>query len=76
MYNFTEYRLHYFQTIGNLVLYSKNEVTYFNVNIADSNNFRFFNYKTKLLESTKANENNGIIKTQTISILLKYSRNI
>ena len=55
MYNFTEYRLHYFQTIGNLVLYSKNEVTYFNVNIADSNNFRFFNYKTKLLESTKAN---------------------
>ena len=56
MYKLLEHSSNYFDTTGNLWFYSKAEATSFNNGIVDTNTFKFFKYKTKLIGSTVAME--------------------
>ena len=49
MYNLIEYSSNYSEITGSLCFYSKDEVTDFNEDIANDNNFKSFKYKAKLL---------------------------
>ena len=64
---------------GSLWFYSKDEANNFNNNIASTNNFKFFKYKTKLLGNTVAqlasNAVNGILRNATVVVTLKYLSN-
>ena len=75
MYNLIEYSSNYFETTGSLWFYSKDETTNFNANIADDNNFKSFNYETKLLGNTEADRANEILENATIAVSLKYLSN-
>ena len=54
------------------MVYSKDEATNFNNNIANTDNFKYFGYKAKLLEDAVADEANGIVKNATVAVPLKY----
>ena len=73
MYNLLEYSSNYSGTTGSLWFYSKDEATIFNINIGDTNNFKSFKYKTKLIRSTTAT--NGILENVKIAVPLKYPGN-
>ena len=79
MYNLIEYSSNYFETMGSLWFYSKDETTNFNSNIANTNDFKSLKCKAKLLASTVAqpavNATNGILKNATVVVLLKYLSN-
>ena len=75
MYDLLQYSSSYSDTTDTLCLYSKDEATYFNVNIEDTNSFRSFKYKAKLLGSTEADAANLILKSTSVVVLLKYLRN-
>ena len=73
-----EYSSNYSERIGSLLFYSKDEATDFNKNIASTDNFKSFKYKAKLLWNTEAqadNAVNGILKSVTIAVPLKYLSN-
>ena len=75
VYNLVQYISNYSETTGSLWLYSKNEPTDFNNNIADTDNFKSFKHKAKLLGNTVAqddNNANGILKNVRIAVPLKY----
>ena len=59
--------------------HSKDKVSNFNNNIVNTDTFRSFKYKAKLLGNTVAQPNpnyaNGILKNATISVPLKYLSN-
>ena len=79
MYNLIEYSANYSETTGSLWFYSKDEAPDFNADIVNDNNFKSFKYKAKLLGNTVAqadNAANGILKTATIAVVLKYLNNI
>ena len=65
MYNLIEYSSSYSKTTGSLWFYSKDELTDFSADIANTNNFKYFMYKAKLLENTEADGANGILKNGT-----------
>ena len=71
MYNLIEYSSNYSETTGSFWFYSKNEATFFNADIANTDK-----YKAKLLGNTVAqptpNAANGILKNVTIAVPLKY----
>ena len=48
------YCLNYSETTGSLWFYSKDETTYFNADIVNTNDFKSFKYKDKLIENTVA----------------------
>ena len=77
MYNLIEYSSNYSET--NLWFYSKDEVTNFNADIANTNDFKSFKYKAKLLGNTTAqpvpNDANGIPRNVTIAVPLKFLSN-
>ena len=79
MYNLTEYSSNYSGTTGSLLIYSKDEVTNFNANIANTDNLKSFEYKAILFRNIDAqNDNNpanGILKNATIAVPLKYIGN-
>ena len=78
MYNLIEYSSNYSETTGSLWFYSKDEVTDFNVVIENTDNFKLFKYKPKLLENTVASAAvaaNGILKDATIAVPLKHLSN-
>ena len=75
MYNLLQYNSNYSDTTNTLSLYSKDEATYFNVNIENTNSFRSFKYKAKLLGSTEADLANLILKSTSVVVLLKYLSN-
>ena len=75
MCNLLECSSNYSDTTGSLWFYSKDEATNFNADIVNRNNFKFFNYKAKLLGNSEADGNNGILKNATIALPLKYLRN-
>ena len=79
MYNLIEYILNYSETTGSLWFYSKDEVNNYNANIANTNAFKSFKNKTKLLGSTVAqptpNQANEILRNVTIAVPLKYLSN-
>ena len=72
MYNLIEYSSSYSETTGSLWFYSKDEETNFNADIANTNNFKYFMYKAKLLENTEADGDNVILKNATVAVPLKY----
>ena len=78
VYNLTECSSTYSETIGRVWFYSKDEATDFNANIVNDIYFKSFKYEAKLLGNTVAqanNDANGIIKTTTIAVPLKYLSN-
>ena len=79
MYNLREYSSNCSETTGSLWFFSKDEGTNFNADIANTNNFKSFKYKTKLLGNTEAqpapNNANGILKNTAIAVQLKYLSN-
>ena len=44
----------------------------FDADIANNKNFKFFEYKTKLLGNSEANEYNGILRNVTVTVPLNY----
>ena len=79
MNNLIEHSLNYSETTGSLWFYSKDEAPVFNADIANTDNFKFFKYKAKLLGNTAVqstpNAANGILKNVTITMPLKYLSN-
>ena len=77
MFNLIEYSSNHSETIGSLRFYSKHEGTNFSANTANNDNFKSFEYETKLLENTQKaqpaqNNANGILENATITVPLKY----
>ena len=79
MYNLIECSSNYSETTESLWFYSKDELTDFNNNIANTNDFKSFKYKAKSLGNTEAqpnpNHTNGILKNATVALPLKYLSN-
>ena len=50
IYYLIEYIPNYSETTGSLSIYSRDEGTNFNGNIANNNNFKYFEYKVKILK--------------------------
>ena len=74
MYNQIEYSSGFSETTGSLWFYSKDEATNSNADFANCIKFKSFEYKAELL-NTEADVNNGILKTATIAVPLKYLSN-
>ena len=75
MYNLIEYTSNYSKTTGSLWCHLKDEETNFNADIQDTNNLKSFSFTAKLLQNTVEDEANGILKNETIAVLLKYLNN-
>ena len=75
MCNLIEYSSNYFETTGTLWFYSKDEEADFNAVIANTDNFKSFKYKIKILGNTAADEVNGILTNATIAVPLNYLSN-
>ena len=80
MYKFIEYSSIYSETTGNLWLYSKDKAVNFNVDIANTDEFKCLKYKAKLLGHTAAqsapNAANVILLNATIAAPLKHLSNL
>ena len=61
------------------MVFSKDEATNFNANIANTDDYKSVKYKAKLLETTVAQVTqynaNEILKNETIAVPLKYLSN-
>ena len=75
IYNLVEYISNYSDTTGILWFNSKDGAANFNANALSSNNFKSLKYKTRLIRNTGADEANGILRSATIAVPLKYLRN-
>ena len=79
IYNLIEYSSNYSETAGRPLFYSKDEATNFDADIANTDEFKFFKYKTKLLGNTvvqpASNATNRILKNPTIAVPLIYLGN-
>ena len=54
MYNLIEYASNYSETTGSLWLYLKDKAIDFNADIVNTNDFKSFKYKAKILGNTVA----------------------
>ena len=72
MYNLIECSSNNSETTGSLQIYSKDEATDFNADIANINNFESFMYEAKVLENSEVDGANGILKNATIAVTLKF----
>ena len=59
MYNLIEYSSNYSHTTGSLSFHSKDEATNFNADITNTDNFKSFKFKAKLLGNTVAQQNSN-----------------
>ena len=75
IYNLIEYISNYSDMTGSLWFNSKDEAANFNANAVSSNNFKSLKYKTRLIGNTGADKVNGILRSATIAVPLKYLRN-
>ena len=79
MYNLVEYSSNNSETTGSFWFCSKDEACNFNKNIANTDNYKSFKYKVKLLENTVAqptpNAANEILRNAAIAVPLKYLSN-
>ena len=79
MCDLIEYNSNCSETTGKLWFYSKDEATNFNANIANTDDFKSFQSKAKLLKTTVAepapNNANGILKNERVAVPLKYLSN-
>ena len=66
IHNLLEYSWNYSDATGSLWFYFKDEATTFNADIEDSNNFKPFKYKVKLLENVSDGDNE-ILKKSTMA---------
>ena len=73
MYNLLEYSTNYSNTTDSLWFYYKDEANNYTTNIANTNAFKSFKYKTKLIGSTAAE--NTILGNATNTVSLKYLSN-
>ena len=71
MYNLLEYISNYSDTAGNLWFYYNEEAVNFGNDIANTNAFKSFEYKTKLIGSTA----NGILEDATFAVPLQNQSN-
>ena len=72
MYNLLKYSSNYSDKTSSLWVHSIDKTTNFNVEIEnDSNNFKYFKYKAKLLGKTFVDDNNESLKNETIAVPLK-----
>ena len=80
MKNLIEYSSNYFETRGSLWFYSKDEVANIDADIANTDQFKSFKCKAKLLGNTAAqpapNTDNGVLKIATTTVPLKYLSNL
>ena len=75
MYNLIEYSSNYSVTTGSSWVYSKDEATNFNADIANIDNSKSFKYKAKLLGNTVAMPTLNQAKNAAIAVPLKYLSN-
>ena len=79
IYNLIEYSSNYSEKTGSLWFYSKDKAINFDNNIENTDKFKSFKYKAKLLGNTAAhlapNNANGILKNSAIDVPLKYLGN-
>ena len=61
-YSSLEYSSNYSETTRTLWFYSKDEATDFKADIENTNNFKSFMYKAKLLKNTEADNANRVLK--------------
>ena len=61
MYNLIEYSSNYSETTESLWFYSKDKATNFNTDIENTDDFKSFKYKAKLIGNTVAEGANGIL---------------
>ena len=71
MYNILEYSSNYSGTTGSLWFCSKDKVTNFNADIANTDKLKSVKYKDTLLKNTAANGANGNLRNATIAVPLK-----
>ena len=72
MYNLLKYSSNYSDKTSSLWVHSIDKTTNFNVEIENnSNNFKYFKYKAKLLGKTFVDDNNESLKNETIAVPLK-----
>ena len=71
MHNLLKYTLIFSNKAVSLWFYSKDEANNFNANIANTNSFKSFQYKTKGLQQLQ----NGILQNSAITVTLKYLSN-
>ena len=62
MYNLTEYSSICCETRGSIWFCSKDKTTDFDNDVANTDNFKFFKYKAKLLGNAVAQPTNGILE--------------
>ena len=62
LYSLIEFSSNYSETTGNLWFYSKDEAIDFKADIENTNNFKSFMYKAKLLENIETDNANGVLK--------------
>ena len=72
IYKVIEYSSNYSETTGNLWFYSKNEAANFNADIGNTDDFKSFKYKAKLLGNTAVHGANRMLKNAKIAVSLKY----
>ena len=75
LYNLIEYSSNDSQPTGSLLFYSKDEATNSDAVIENTDDFKSFKYKAKLIWNTVAEGANGILKNATIAVPLKYLSN-
>ena len=79
MYNLIEYSSNYSEATGSLWFYSKDEAINFNADIENTNDFKSFKFKAKLLGNTAAQfvlkQVNGILKHAITAVPLTYLNN-
>ena len=66
MYNLLEYSSNYFNRASSLWFYCKDNASHFSNGIVNSNDFKSFKYKAKLLKNTSADLANIVSKEATI----------
>ena len=78
MYTLIEYSSNYSNATGSLWFHSKDEATNFNADITNTDDFKSFKYKVKLLGNTSAqpssNQANEILEN-AFNVSLKYLSN-
>ena len=72
MYNLLDYSSDYFDKTDSSWFYPKDEAINFNARIGNTDVFKSFKYKTKLLTNADADGANGILRNPTVAVPLKY----
>ena len=75
IYKSLEYNSKYSDTTESLWFYFKNEAFDFSNDVVNSNGFKKFKYKAKLLKNTSVDVENTVLSDATIAVPLEYVSN-